>query len=40
MRFTVDPVDNDAGDVQGWIKMLKSHYRCGDRGGNGFAINQ
>ncbi len=40
MRFAVNPVNNNAGNIQGWLKMLKPHYRRGDRGGNGFAINQ
>ena len=40
MGFAVDAIDDNAGDIQAGVEVLKSHHRGGDGGGNRFAIYQ
>ena len=40
VRVAVDPIDDNASDVESRIKMLKTHHRGGDGGRHRFAIHQ
>ncbi|SQB29243.1 Uncharacterised protein [Citrobacter koseri] len=40
MSFAINAINNHASDIEVRIKVLKSHYRCGNGGRNGFTVHQ